>query len=81
MALRFVKGLEIAVGGCGQPLDGVYVLVESIHSPFCQLLVKYHSMETQLLRQQLHSIPLVSAEMLALHYIDYSSNGLYIARL
>ena len=61
MALRFVKGLERAVSGCGQPMDGVYLLVESVHSPYCQLLVKYHSMEQKLLRQQLHSIQLVSA--------------------
>ena len=62
MALRFVKGLERAVSGCGQSLEGVYLLVESIHSPYCQLLVKYPSMETQLLRHQLHSVQLVGRE-------------------
>jgi hypothetical protein len=62
MALRFVKGLERAVSGCGQSLEGVYLLVESIHSPYCQLLVKYPSMETQLLRHQLHSVKLVGRE-------------------
>ena len=60
MVLRFVKGLERAVSGCGQSLDdGVYLLIESVHSPYCQLLVKYQSMETQLLRHQLHSVQLV----------------------
>ena len=60
MVLRFVKGLERAVSGCGQSLDdSVYLLIESVHSPYCQLLVKYHSMETQLLRHQLHSVQLV----------------------
>lgn len=58
-ALRFVKGLERAVSGCGQPMEGLYLLVESIHSPYCQSLVKYHNMELQLLRHQLHSIQLV----------------------
>ena len=63
MALRFVKGLERAVSGCGQSLEGVYLLVESVHSPYCQLLVKYPSMETQLLRRQLHSVQLVGRGM------------------
>ena len=62
MALRFVKGLERAVSGCGQSLEGVYLLVESVHSPYCQLLVKYPTMETQLLRHQLHSVQLVGRE-------------------
>lgn len=63
MALRFVKGLERAMSGCGQSLEGVYLLVESIHSPYCQLLVKYPAMETQLLRHQLHSVQLVGSHV------------------
>ena len=38
---------------------GLFHLMESIHRPFCQQLVRYPAMETHLLRQQLHSIDLV----------------------
>ena len=40
--------------------SAVYPLLESVHGPYCQLLVQYPSMETQLLTQSLRSLQSVS---------------------
>ena len=56
--MRFIRGLEQALSSTGD-LKGVFGFVEAIHSPYCQLLVKYPAMETQLLKHQLHSVEVV----------------------
>ena len=38
----------------------VFSLVEAVHTPYCQQLVQYPTMEGQLLRRQLHQLELVS---------------------
>ncbi len=40
----------------------LFRLVECVHAPYCQLLVRYPAMETKMLRQQLHGVDLVSCE-------------------
>ena len=46
--------------GCGQGCGLLYELVECIHAPYCQLLVRYPAMETHLLKHKLHNIDMVS---------------------
>ena len=56
--MRFTQGLEQALSSM-EDLNGVFVFVEAVHSPYCQLLVKYPAMETQLLKHQLHALQVV----------------------
>ncbi|XP_064395035.1 conserved oligomeric Golgi complex subunit 7-like [Halichondria panicea] len=60
-SMRFTQGLEQALSSM-EDLNGVFVFVEAVHSPYCQLLVKYPAMETQLLKHQLHALQVSSLE-------------------
>ena len=57
-SMRFIQGLEQALSSM-EDLKGVFAFVEAVHSPYCQLLVKYPTMETQLLKHQLHTLQVV----------------------
>lgn len=57
-SFKFLSGLERAVGGEGGG-EALLGLVECVHGPFCQLLVRYPAMETHLLKQQLQTVNLV----------------------
>ena len=63
-ALRFVSSLEREVEVSkdeGLGAENLFQLIECVHSPYCQLLVRYPGiMETNSLRHKLHSVNLVS---------------------
>lgn len=54
--------MGVAKEGLGEVSSdsGLFLLVECIHTPYCQLLVRYSSMETQVLKHNLHKVDLVS---------------------
>ena len=63
--LRFMASLEREVGGAKEEMEvesvhkGLFGLVECVHSPYCQLLVRYPNMETQSLKHKLHLLDMV----------------------
>ena len=57
--MRFIGGLEREVGGSSD-VGRLFQLIEGIHTPYCQLLVRYPVMETVLLKHKLHDINIVS---------------------
>ena len=60
VCFKFLSGLDRAVSGGGVAEgEALLEMVECVHSPYCQLLVRYPTMETQLLKQQLHTINMV----------------------
>lgn len=56
-ACCFVKRLERALNGV-RDLSGVYGVVEVVHTPYCQLLVHYPTMEAQVFCQKLKTLEL-----------------------
>ncbi|KAL5483724.1 hypothetical protein EMCRGX_G020132 [Ephydatia muelleri] len=56
-ACRFVKSLEKTLNGL-KDLSAVYGVVEMIHTPYCQLLVHYPTMEAQVFCQKLKTLEL-----------------------
>lgn len=56
-ACRFVKRLEKALNGA-KDLSDIYNVVEAIHTPYCQLLVHYPTMEAQMFNQKLKTLEL-----------------------
>ncbi len=62
MCFKFLSDLEKAIQLTEEACVGgnaILELVECVHGPYCQLLVKYPTMETHMLKQQLHSVNLV----------------------
>lgn len=63
-SLRFVSGLEREVG-MANPAESaeIFQLVECVHSPFCQLLVRYPAMETHALKHSTQKWDTVSQHL------------------
>ncbi|CAI8022795.1 Conserved oligomeric Golgi complex subunit 7 [Geodia barretti] len=63
-ALKFVKGLEKMISEVpmpSPPLPSLFSLVEAVHAPFCQLLVRYPNLEQQSLTHTLKDMQLYTA--------------------
>lgn len=57
-----MSSLEREVGGAKGEEPGsesVFGVVECIHMPYCQVLVRYPSLESLLLKHKLHNIDMV----------------------
>ena len=57
-----MSGLAREVGVAWETLeddDGLFRLMECVHGPYCQLLVRYPAMETVLLKHKLHGVDMV----------------------